>query len=452
MGKPAIDKSRLLFDNRFLWNLIAPLFIEVLLSVTIGIADTVMVSSAGEHAVSGVSLVDAISNLFIFLFSAFAAGGAVVTSQYLGKKEPENACFAAKQLMYLSLFFSVAVTLLLLILRQPVISLVYGTIEEDVRASALAYYVPIAISYPFFAIFSNCTALFRSMGKTKITMQVSIVMNVINILGNAVCIYILKLGALGVGIASLASRAVACVFMLVRTMDKREVIHINDPLRLEVSGSMLYRILRIALPSGIENSIFHIGKILVASTVAGFGTASIAASAVINSLATFANVPGNAVNQASVTVIGQCCGAKEHDQVRYYARKLLIIAHALTAVTGAALFILAPPIIGLYHLSAEAYGLALRITRLHIIHLILFWPEGFIVTSFLRAAGDVKFPMVVSISSMFCFRVLFSKILGVYFGLGLLGVFIGMYMDWYCRIILYAWRFKKGKWEKMTVV
>ena len=447
-----IDKSTLMFDNTFLWNLIAPLLIEVLLAVTIGIADTVMVASVGEHAVSGVSLVDAVSNLFIFLLQAFASGGAVVTSQYLGKREPDNASFAAKQLMYLSLLFSVAITALLLLFREPLVSLVYGSIEPDVRSSAMDYYLPIVLSYPFFALFSNCTALFRSMGKSRITMYVSLVMNIINISGNAFCIYILHLGAAGAGIASLFSRIAGVLFLFPRLLNKSEAIHIEKPLKPELSLSMLYRILRIALPSGIENSIFHFGKILVASTVASFGTISIAASAVVNSLGMFANIPGNAISQASVTVIGQCCGAREYGQAAYYGKKLLLIAHIVTGVTSLIMFISCPFLIGLYQLSPGAFSLSLLILRLHVVQLVLFWPEGFIITSFLRAAGDVKYPMCVSIASMWLFRVLLSKVLGVYFGFGLLGVFWGMYIDWYCRCIFYIHRFVKGKWKKMTVV
>ena len=319
-----IDKSRLLFDNRYLKALIIPLLIETLLSVTIGMMDTIMVARVGEHAVSGVSLIDSIANLLIFLFSAFATGGAVIASQYLGRKEERNACFSAKQLMYLSLAFSLAVSLLMLIFRRPVLDIIYGHIESDVMDAALAYFTPIIISFPFLAVLNSCNALFRSMGKSRITMIVAIIMNLINVSGNALFIYGFGMETFGAGLASLLSRMTACFYMVYKVTRPEEQIHVLEPLKFEVDLPMIKRILKIALPSGIENSVFHIGKILVSSTVASFGTASIAANAVFNALSTFANIPGSAIGMASVTVIGQCCGAREYDQASYY---LLLFQH-----------------------------------------------------------------------------------------------------------------------------
>ena len=263
-----IDKSELMFDSRFLKSLIIPLLVETLLSVTIGLMDTIMVAGVGEHAVSGVSLIDSISALFIFLFSAFATGGAVVASQYLGKKEPENARYSAKQLMYLSIGFSVAVSALLFVFRTQVLHLIYGTIDADVMDSAVMYFEPILISFPFLAVLNSANALFRSMGKSRITMIVSIIMNVINVTGNYILINIVGLETLGAGIASLASRAVACFYMVYKVTRPQEVIHIEDPLRFDFSLPMIRRVLRVALPSGIENSMFHIGKILLRQTAA----------------------------------------------------------------------------------------------------------------------------------------------------------------------------------------
>ena len=232
-----LDKSKLLFDNRYLRQLIIPLLIETLLSVTIGMMDTIMVSTVGEHAVSGVSLVDSVANLFVFLFSAFATGGAVIASQYLGKKDKEAACFSAKQLMYLSSSFSIAVSLILLIFREPMMHLVYGSIEESVMSSALDYLTPILLSFPFLAVLNSINALFRSMGKSSITMTVSIIMNVINVTGNAILINVVGIGAMGAGIASLLSRAVACFFMLYKITRKKEEVHIEKPFKLEVDAS-----------------------------------------------------------------------------------------------------------------------------------------------------------------------------------------------------------------------
>lgn len=447
-----IDKSRLLFDNRYLKALIIPLLIETLLSVTIGMMDTIMVARVGEHAVSGVSLIDSIANLLIFLFSAFATGGAVIASQYLGRKEERNACFSAKQLMYLSLAFSLAVSLLMLIFRRPVLDIIYGHIESDVMDSALAYFTPIIISFPFLAVLNSCNALFRSMGKSRITMIVAIIMNLINVSGNALFIYGFGMETFGAGLASLLSRMTACFYMVYKVTRPEEQIHVLDPLKFEVDLPMIKRILKIALPSGIENSVFHIGKILVSSTVASFGTASIAANAVFNALSTFANIPGSAIGMASVTVVGQCCGAREYDQASYYGKKLLGLTFIMMGATCFAIFMLTPELAKLYNLSDAAYSLAVMTIRLNMFQTLLFWPPAFTIPNFLRAAGDAKYTMIVSIASMWIFRVMLSVILGVYLGMGFLGVCWGMFVDWYCRGIFFVTRFLKGKWKTKTVV
>ena len=447
-----IDKSRLLFDNRYLKALIIPLLIETLLSVTIGMMDTIMVARVGEHAVSGVSLIDSIANLLIFLFSAFATGGAVIASQYLGRKDERNACFSAKQLMYLSLAFSLAVSLLMLIFRRPVLDIIYGHIESDVMDSALAYFTPIIISFPFLAVLNSCNALFRSMGKSRITMIVAIIMNLINVSGNALFIYGFGMETFGAGLASLLSRMTACFYMVYKVTRPEEQIHVLDPLKFEVDLPMIKRILKIALPSGIENSVFHIGKILVSSTVASFGTASIAANAVFNALSTFANIPGSAIGMASVTVVGQCCGAREYDQASYYGKKLLGLTFLMMGVTCFVIFMLTPELAKLYNLSDAAYSLAVMTIRLNMFQTLLFWPPAFTIPNFLRAAGDAKYTMIVSIASMWIFRVMLSVILGVYLGMGFLGVCWGMFVDWYCRGIFFVTRFLKGKWKTKTVV
>ncbi len=440
------------FDNRYLRSLIIPLLIETLLSVTIGMMDTIMVSTVGEHAVSGVSLVDSVSNLFVFLFSAFSTGGAVIASQYLGKKDRASACFSAKQLMYLSIAFSVTVSVVLILFRHPIMHMIYGNIEESVMNSALDYFLPILLSFPFLAVLNSCNAIFRSMGKSRITMIVSIIMNVINVSGNSLLIYVFGMGTMGAGIASLASRIAACVFMVYKVTRKKEEVHVDEPLKLEVDFTMIRRVLKIALPSGIENSVFHIGKILVSSTVAYLGTASIAANAVFNALSTFANIPGTAVGMAAVTVIGQCCGARDYKSASYYGKKLLILTYIMMGITSTVMYILTPELAMLYNLSPEANALAISTTRLNMFQTAIFWPFAFTVPNYLRAAGDAKYTMFISIISMWLFRVLLSRILGITLGLGLTGVLWGMFIDWYFRGIMFVIRFVRGAWKSKTVV
>lgn len=447
-----IDKSKLLFDNKYLVTLIIPLLIETLLNVTIGMMDTIMVSSNGEAVVSGVSLVDSLANLFVFVFSAFATGGAVVCSQYLGRKDKENAASSAKQLIYLSTTFAIVIMVFLLIFRESVVKFVFGSIEEDVHNAAIMYLLPIAVSFPFLAVTNSCNAICRSMGKSSITMMVALVMNLINVSGNAIMIYGMGLSSLGAGIASLLSRIVASIIMIKVITGKKQIIRITGLIKVRFRADMLKRIMRIALPSGIENGIFHIGKILVASTIASFGTASIAANAVFNSLGTFANIPGTAIGMASVTVIGQCCGAREIEQAKYYAKKLLALTYVLMGVTCVFMYITTPPLAAMYNLSDEANWMAIEYTRLDLIQTMLFWPLAFTIPNFLRAAGDVKYTMIISICSMWLFRVLGANILGINLGMGLLGVFWAMFIDWYVRGGFFIYRWKKGVWTEKRVI
>ncbi len=448
--KSAAIQDRM-FTGKYLRALIVPLFFEQILTITIGMADTIMVAAVGEASVSGISLVDSISNLFIQLFSAFATGGAVVASQYLGRGDRGNACKAAKQLVYITLIVSGAIALVLIGGNRHLLRLVFGQIEADVMTAAEDYFIFITLSYPFLALANSCNALCRSMGKSKITMTVSLIMNVINIGGNAILIYGAGLGTAGAGIASLASRVVGAIIMLTVVCNSRLEIHIDRLLHFEWNGMMVRRILRIGLPSGIENSTFHIGKILVQSLVATFGTPSIAANAVINNLTTFANIPGSVIGMASITVIGQCCGARRIDQAKYYARLLMVTTYLMMALTCLVFYILTPQLSGLYNLSQEALALSVKCTRMLLIQTAIFWPMSFTLPNYLRAAGDARYTMAVAMGSMWICRVALAYLFA-YLGFGLYGTSWAMVIDWYVRIVFFLGRWLKGGWKEKSVI
>lgn len=449
--KPKTDTSGL-FPKGFLKALIIPLLIEQILTLTIGMADTIMVASVGESAVSGISLVDSLSALFIQLFAAFATGGAVVASQYLGRKDRESASLAAKQLLIITALFSGIITAIGLIFNRGILALVFGHIEDDVMNYALQYFVFILISYPFLAITNSCNALCRSMGKSRITMLVSIVMNIINISGNAILIFIFHLGSMGAGIASLLSRVIGAVIMLIVVSDRKLEIHVEQLYRINIIPSMIKRILRIGLPSGIENSMFHIGKVLVQSLIASFGTASIAANAVVNNINSFANLPGAVIGMASITVIGQCIGAGRQDAAKYYAKRLILLVYAMFVVSCSFFYLTTPFLSSLYNLSEEAMRLSIINNRFLLICTLFIWPFSFTLPNFLRAAGDARYTMVVSMFSMWVFRVILSNVLGSFFGLGLIGVNISMVIDWIFRSLCFFVRWKKGKWMTKRVI
>lgn len=453
--------SQLLFSRDYLAKLILPLVAEQFLAMTIGACDTLMVSSIGEAGVSGVSLIDQFSQLMIQLFAAFATGGAVVSSQYLGHKDSKDACVAAKQLLNLSVIAGVLIIVLFVPLRAQILTAMYGKSEADVLQSAITYFFWVGISFPFLAVYNSCAALFRSMGNSKLSLKVSILMNVTNIGGNAVLIYGAKIGVAGAGIATLVSRIIAATVMLVLLCDKQKnIIHFDNLFRLEWNGLMVRRILRVGVPSGIENSVFHIGKLVVQVFMAGFGTAAIAANAICNTVASFANIPGSAIGMASVTVVGQCIGAGEKQQAKRYARTLLRETYIAMASFAAVIFVFAPQIVSVFNISSEAKILAAGVVRTCMVGNALIWPLAFTLPNSLRAAGDAKFTMLVSNISMWLFRVLFSYLIAAWIlrhfpentSLALYGVWFGMYIDWVFRSICFVVRFRHGHWLEKKVI
>jgi putative MATE family efflux protein len=441
-----------MFSRRFLYTLIIPLIIEQVLMVSIGMADTVMIASAGESAVSAISLVDSITILIVQLFAAFATGGAVVASQYLGNKDHASANAAAKQLILLSLLASITLLILCMPFRRQIISFIFGSIETSVLEGGATYFIYILLSLPFLAAYNASAALFRSMGNSKISLWVSLVMNLVNVAGNAYFIFSLHLGVIGAGLGTLLSRIIGSAIILALLTDPTNQISVRNYRHWSLRWDMIKRILHIGIPNGIEGSVFQIGKLLVQGFIAAFGTASIAANAIANSVASFVNIPGGAIGLASITVIGQAVGAKRPDQAVFYGKKLLFAAYIAMIAVAIPVFIFAPKIVPIFNLSAEATELASNVIQSAMIFSSILWPTAFSLPNFLRAAGDAKFTMVVSMVSMWASRVGMSYLLAIVFGWGIYGVWFGMYIDWIFRSICFITRFARGKWKTKRVI
>lgn len=441
-----------MFSKKDLQRLIIPLIIEQLLAVTIGMADTVMVASVGEAAVSGISLVDSINILLINIFSALATGGAVVASQYLGMKDSKNACTAAKQLLYAATAMAVVLMTAGLIWKNSLLSLVFGNIDSDVMRNAQIYFLLSVISYPFLAVYNSGAALFRAMGNSKISMLTSLLMNLVNISGNAILIFGFHFGVAGAGIASLASRFLGAVIMLILLRNPLMSLHVERMWKPEFHFTMVKKILQIGVPNGLENGMFQVGKILVQSLIADFGTAAIAANAVGNTVASMEILPGSAIGLALITVVGQCVGAKDYDQARSYAIKLMKITYLAMGGLNLVLLISTRPIVGFFGLSPEATGIATELLIYHGIAASIIWPMSFTLPNALRASNDVRFTMMVSVISMWTARIGMSYILGQFLGMGVLGVWIAMFIDWVVRSCLFFWRFHSGRWKDRQLI
>lgn len=435
-----------LFTGRDLARLIGPLFVEQFLIIAVGLADSIMVASVGEAAVSAVSLIDTIMVLIINLFVALGTGGAIVAGQALGRRAPEDGRRAAEQTLLLSATSSLAVMALMYGGKWFILHVVFGSIEPAVMANCNTYLMIVAASIPFVAVYNSGAAMFRAMGDSGTPMRMSLVMNAVNLGGNAVLLYGLGFGIEGAAIPTLASRVLAGVWMLALIQRERYTLHVRTLVGLRFHLPVLRNILHVGVPYAMENSMFQLGKIIVLSLVSGFGTASIAANAVGNSVCTFAILGGVSINYALSSVTAQCVGAGDFDQVRCYTRRLMSYAYGGLLLTNAVIFLLLPVIILAYHLSPETAGMARAIIVLHGVCAMLIWAPAFTLPNTLRAASDVTFCMVVSVLSMWIFRIGFSYLLGRYAGLGLFGVWTSMILDWVCRSACFIFRYRGTRW------
>ena len=446
------DRSHYLFSNRELANLIGPLVIEQLLAVFVGTADSIMVANVGEAAVSGVSLVDNIMILIINIFAALATGGAVVAGQYIGRKDEKSACKAATQLVWFVSLSAVAIMILVYFGKDIILNQVFGHITAEVKGHADIYLLIVTVSIPFIALYNGGAAIFRAMGNSQVSMRVSLLMNAINVTGNAILVFGLRIGTAGVAIPTLISRMVAAIVITALLCNQTRILHIERTLKIRFDGRMIRKILAIGVPNGLENSMFQLGKILVLSLVSTFGTYAIAANAVSNAIALFQILPGMAISLAITTVISQCVGANDYEQVHYYLKKLLAIIYVAMVGTVALIFLALPLILKAYNLSDQTAAAATNIIHFHGISAMIIWPLSFALPAAYRAGGDAKACMYTSIVSMWIFRIGFSYLVGKYMGLGVFGVWVAMVIDWVVRAICFIIRYFNGKWKHGAIV
>lgn len=461
MQKKTIGSGRLhnssiwedgLFSKQDIKKIVIPLIIEQALMLSVGMFDIIMVSFAGESAVSGVSLVDTINTLLIYLLTALATGGAIVAGQYLGSKNLEKSNLAGKQLLSASLGFSILFMALCIIFNYQLLSLFFGNVELDVMKNAQTYFYITAVSFPFISIYSSAVALFRVMGNTKTAMTNSMIMNLINIAINALLIYVFRMGVLGAAIGTLTARTVGAISTIIMLRNRKLPISIRSYSFWKVDPNMIKSILKISIPASLENSVFQIGRIILASLVAVFGTSAITANGVTGSLINVATIPGQALGLAITTVVAQCVGAKAFEQAIFYSKHLLKLAWIYMVTFNVIILFMLSPILSLYHLSAETFTLAFTIMILHIIGWVTVWPMSFALPNTFRAAGDVKYPMIISTFSMLMFRIGSSYLLAFGLGFGVLSVWIAMLIDWTFRCVCFYWRWKSGKWKQYALV
>ena len=395
-----------LFSDQELKKMIVPLFLEQLLVMLVGLADTLVISYAGESAVSGVSLVNQFNTIFIYLFTALASGGAVVISQYIGRQDTDLAGESASQLLMFSFDFSVLLG----------------------------------------------AAVYRSLGKTNVTMYLSVVSNVINVIGNVIGVFVFRAGVAGVAWPSFLARvfsAVTITFLCFR--EKNRVVYRGKWI-FSWHGSLMKSILNVAIPNGVENGIFQLVKVALSSIVTLFGTYQIAANGVAQSIWSLAALAGVAMGPVFITVIGQCMGTGNTEAAEYHFKKLTKLTLFVSAVWNLLVFILTPVFLHFYSLSPETKRLVVWLVLIHNVFNAAFYPFSGALSNGLRAAGDVKFTMYVSVVSTVAVRLLLAYLLGITLQMGVIGIALAMVCDWVVRAVLFIWRERTGKWKTFQVI
>ena len=453
-----LDKSSMLFSTKALVKIMIPLILQQILNMTVGVVNSIMVSHAGEAAVSAVSLVNTMDGVLVIFFTALVSGGSVVISQAVGKRDAKNISEAAKQLIYAAATMALILTVAVLIFRYPLLDVLFGEVESDVMSSAHAYFVPIALTFPVLAITESIHACFRAEGNTFISLTVSFIINILNIIGNAIFVIAFDLGAFGSALSTVCGRVIGLVILLILIHSKKRVVRVRKLLHYKPNFKIIKTILHIGVPNGIENTLFQFGRLLTQTLIAMLPTVVIAAHSVALNIANYQYAVNTAFCAASITIVAQCIGANRIDQAKYYSRLMLKLEYVMMWAVILVTMIFLRPLLLTYDISDTARSLAHDLIISHSICAALIYPLGFLFPSIFRAAGDVRFALFASTLSMWGVRIAFAYVLalesvsifGLFsfsgFGLGMWGVWIAMLLDWAVRAALYLIRYVSGRW------
>ncbi len=441
-----------MFSNAQLKKMIVPLFLEQLLMMLVGLADTFVVSYAGEAAVSGVSLVNSFNTIFLLLFTAVASGGAVVVSQYIGRKSAEKASESISQLLTVSTLFSVVLSIPILLFGKSILSMLFGSVEPAVMDACMTYLRISVYSYPAIAVYNAGAALYRSIGKTSVTMYVSIISNVINVAGNIIGVFYLHAGVAGVAWPSLIARTFSAVVITILCFTNKSGVRYFNRWIFKWNGLLQKQMLAIAIPNGIESGVFQFVKVALSSLVAMFGTYQIAANGIAQSIWSIASVASVAMGPVFITVIGQCMGADDTAEAEMYFKKLLKLSILISVGWNALVFAATPFVMQAYAVSEETRQLVIQLVLIHNLFNALIFPFADPLGKGMRAAGDVKFTMYISLFTTIGVRLVFSYLFGLVLGMGVIGIAYAMCLDWTVRAVIFWVRFKTGKWKSFRVL
>lgn len=447
-----VDKNKLLFSNKQMWALLIPVVLEQFLNSFMGMADTMMVSRIGSAAISAVSLVDAINVLIIQIFSAMAAGATIICAQYVGSKKNDEANNAASQVTLTVFAISMIITILSLVFYKPLLSVTFGSIEKDVMDASIIYFIITVISYPFIALFNAGSAFYRACGESRFPMLVSVASNVLNIAGNAILIFVFNMGVAGAAFATLLSRIICMVIVFWKLRKPNQIIVLKNYLSIKPDWRLIAKVLSVGVPNGIENGMFQFGKLVIQSSVSTLGTVSIAANAMVIIMENINGIAGMAMGIGLMTIVGQCIGANEKQQAKYYIVKVTAYAELIVISSCLLLIALTKPVTLIAGMEPMAADMVFDIMVYITVTKPFLWVLSFVPGYGMRAAGDVKFSMIASSITMWTVRVAVSVFLMRVMGVGPIAVWIGMSCDWFARAVIFTWRFLSNRWLEKKVI
>ena len=431
--------------------MILPLLMEQFLLMLVGLADTMVVSYAGEAAVSGVSLVNSFNTIFINLFTALASGGAVVVSQYIGRRDMKMASESSSQLLMVATVFAVVISIPVLIWKVPLLKGLFGKVEPDVMEACKTYLRISVYSFPALGIYNAGTALYRSIGKTSVTTKISIVSNLINVAGNLIGVFVFRAGVAGVAYPSLIARTFSAVVITLLCFREKEVRYVGRWI-FQGNRELLKKMLSIAIPNGVESGIFQFVKVALSSVVALFGTYQIAANGISQSIWSVAALISVTMGPVFITVIGQCMGAGDIRQAEYYFRKLTKVTVCISVAWNTLIFLITPLLIKIFAVSRQTGQMILYLVLIHNIANAVVFPFADPLGKGLRAAGDAMFTMGISLFTTIGVRLILSILLGIVLDLGVIGIALAMCLDWTVRGVIFWIRFRQGKWKTYRVI
>lgn len=439
-----------IFDNRAIFRLVWPILVELGLNTAIGLVNSVMVSSMGMYAISAVSLVDSINLLFLNVFNALAAGVTVVVSHCRGRNDKRGGDAALTQTFSIMVFIAALAGGLLLAFNRPVLGFMFGKVEQDVMDSSVTYCVGSAIGYPFIAAYAICAGALRATGDSRTPMVAALISNIVNIAVGALTIFGLDMGMAGASLAVLSARVTAAVVVFIKVAFRPGVVNLTK-FTLKIDRKIFGPVIQVGIPAGIDSLIFNAGKLVVTSFLAGMGTDAIAANSITGMIFNFALVTGNAFSNAGVTITGRCYGAGHFDEAKIHLRRLPVISSVVYGIAMVGLWFAVPGILALYQATPQAAAYVTQIVRINMLAGTVTWSAAFVLPNCLRGVGDINFNTVVSVTSMWIFRVGLAYVLGVWLNMSVLGVWLAMFADWTARAVCFTWRMLSNRWYKKAM-